>query len=265
MTGLGGPGGFDVLMDHAWPAPDRYDTGAWVFRAAGGVTQRANSIWLREPAADPRQALREAAEWYRQRRLPVIFQVFDDPRQADLGRLLDEQRFTTQSETLILARHGGADSLPGEYTRAAANIGGSVELSEAPDDEWMQLWWSIDGRGGDYEKAVARLILTDCQAVYALVRDDDGEPAAVGRLALVGAWGGLYCMATRRERRRQGHGTTVLRALVDEGRLRGIEAYWLLVTAGNHGAKALYEAEGFRERGRYRYRQAPLRRALGGC
>ncbi|WP_260680706.1 hypothetical protein [Arthrobacter sp. KBS0703] len=46
----------EELMDAAWPAPDRHDTGEWVLRAADGVTpvsythlgvtQRANSVWL---------------------------------------------------------------------------------------------------------------------------------------------------------------------------------------------------------------------------
>jgi hypothetical protein len=37
----------EYAMDAAWPAPDRALSGGWVLRAAGGVTQRANSIWPR--------------------------------------------------------------------------------------------------------------------------------------------------------------------------------------------------------------------------
>jgi hypothetical protein len=37
----------EALMDAAWPAPDREESGGWVFRAASGVTQRAKSIWPR--------------------------------------------------------------------------------------------------------------------------------------------------------------------------------------------------------------------------
>ncbi len=75
----------EALMDAAWPAPDREESGGWVLRAAGGVTQRANSIWPRsEPEGTPHERLallRDARAWYRNRRLPVIFQVFDDARQ----------------------------------------------------------------------------------------------------------------------------------------------------------------------------------------
>ncbi|WP_434738949.1 GNAT family N-acetyltransferase, cg3035/Rv0428c family [Pseudarthrobacter defluvii] len=37
-------------MDAAWPALERHHAGGWIFRAAAGVTQRANSIWPRNTA-----------------------------------------------------------------------------------------------------------------------------------------------------------------------------------------------------------------------
>ena len=40
------------LMDAAWPAAERAGAGGWVLRAASGVTQRANSVWPREPGSD---------------------------------------------------------------------------------------------------------------------------------------------------------------------------------------------------------------------
>ena len=87
----------EAAMDAAWPAPDQEESGGWVLRAAGGVTQRANSIWPRsEPAGTNHGRLAlllEARAWYRCRRLPVIFQVFDDPRTAALNAVLDEEGF----------------------------------------------------------------------------------------------------------------------------------------------------------------------------
>ena len=170
--------GIEALMDAAWPAGDREESGGWVLRAASGVTQRANSVWPREPGSDAHgqlAALREARLWYRNRRLPLIFQVFEDPRYATLNTVLDEEGFTRQSETLVLARDGGTDT-------PAADPG--VEISAEPSAEWLRLWWSVDGRGDDNALAVARGILERCPSLYALVRDDDGRPAAVGRLAV---------------------------------------------------------------------------------
>ncbi|MFF1383198.1 GNAT family N-acetyltransferase [Arthrobacter sp. NPDC058288] len=261
---------FDIesAMDAAWPAPDRDESGGWVLRAAGGVTQRANSIWPRsEPAGthhDRMAKLRDARGWYRRRRLPVIFQVFDDSRSAALNAVLDEEGFTRQSETLILVRDASA---------AAASAGeapdAGVELSAEPSAEWLQLWWSVDGRGGEESLATARGILEGCRSLYALVRDDDGVPAAVGRLAVPSGTerrqGGLYAMATRQDARRRGYATRILRSLLRQGDANGLSGYWLLVTAANAGARELYARSGFTEAGRYCYRQERPRRHLTGC
>ena len=42
------PTGLEALMDDAWRAGEREESGGWVLRAASGVTQRANSVWPRE-------------------------------------------------------------------------------------------------------------------------------------------------------------------------------------------------------------------------
>jgi N-acetylglutamate synthase len=253
----------EVLMDAAWPAPDREEAGGWVLRAASGVTQRANSAWPREPGRDPHHqlaALRNARFWYRSRRLPLIFQMFEDPRTAPLNAVLDAEGFTRQSETLVLVREGGAE--------LAGRVDG-VELAATPSAEWLRLWWSVDGRGDEQALAVAREILEGCPGVYALVRDDDGAPAAVGRIAVpavgTAGWGGLYCMATRPDARRRGYAGRVLQALLRAGADRNLAAYWLLVTAANTGARALYARAGFSEAGRYLYRQDRPKRHLTGC
>ncbi|MFE4226902.1 GNAT family N-acetyltransferase [Arthrobacter sp. NPDC056886] len=289
--------GLEALMDAAWPAAEREESGGWVLRAASGVTQRANSVWPRDLGGDDphRQlaALREARLWYRKRRLPLIFQIFDGRRLAALQAVLDDEGFTRQSETLVLVRRSGAvpradssadpradssaDPSAGSGAGAVANSGDwdpAVEISSEPSAEWLELWWSVDGRGGADELAVARRILAGCPALYALVRDDGGAPAAVARLALPGtgpggptgpSWGGLYCMATRPDARRLGHGGRIIRALLREGGNRGVTGYWLLVMASNAGARSLYARAGFREAGRYLYRQDRPKRHLTGC
>jgi N-acetylglutamate synthase len=252
-------------MDVAWPAAEREESGGWVLRASSGVTQRANSVWARDPGDDPRRllaAVRDARLWYRGRRQPLIFQVFEDPRCAPLNAVLDAEGFTRQSETLVLARNSRVDF-------PAVDVG--VEVSAGPSPEWLRLWWSVDGRGDGTALAVARGILERCPSVYALVRDDDGVPVAVGRLALPVAepgsprWGGLYCMATRADARRRGYAGVVLRSLLGEGTCLGLAGYWLLVTAANTGALELYARAGFETAGRYLYRQERPKRHLTGC
>ena len=248
-------------MDAAWPAAVREESGGWVLRAASGVTQRANSVWPREPGTDAHDlhaALRTARLWYRKHRLPLIFQVFEDPRSAPLNSVLDQEGFTRQSETLVLFLDRAAEP---------PVLDGGVEISAEPSAEWLRLWWSVEGRGGDEPLAVARGILEGCPSLYALIRDDDGVPAAVGRLAIPphGGRGGLYCLVTRPDARRRGYGTRVLQALLHEGYTRGLDGYWLLVTASNTGARELYARTGFTAAGRYLYRQERPKRHLTGC
>ncbi|MGR0160002.1 GNAT family N-acetyltransferase [Paenarthrobacter nitroguajacolicus] len=256
----------ESLMDKAWPALEHQDldlgnAGEWVLRASDGVTQRANSVWPRNPAPGangiPARSVLAAADWYRRRRLPLIFQVFDDPRSAALNAVLDEQRFTRQSATKIMVR--GDAALP------VRTPGRNVEITDEPSDEWLSVWWSVDGRGGDVELSVAHKILTACPSLYAMVRDDDDVPAAVGRLALVDGWGGIYSMATSVGHRRRGYGTETLTALLNAGAQRKLQGFWLLVTEANRGAQLLYSQAGFTDYGNYVYRQAPLRRAPSGC
>lgn len=279
----------EALMDAAWPAPDRAEANGWVLRAASGVTQRANSVWPREPGSDSpgrHAALRAARLWYRDRRLPLIFQLFDDPRSAGLHALLDAEGFTRQSETLVMWRDAGttpasADSaVPQPAVPQPPVPVSGVELSAEPSPEWLELWWQVDGRGGGAELATARAILTGCPSIYALVRSDDGVAAAVGRLALppgrpggrgevlggeAARWGGLYGMATRPDARRRGYARQIMRALLNEGTARRLAGYWLLVTAANQGAQQLYADAGFSEAGRYLYRQDRPKRHLTGC
>lgn len=250
------PLSLESAMDAAWPALDRHESGGWILRAAGGVTQRANSVWPRDTNGRSGERLsvllREARSWYGSRSLPVIFQISEGATAAALHKLLDAEGFTRQSSTLVLTRSA-------KQLRDPASLAGvpAVELSSVPSDDWMQVWWQVDGRGGDEERAIALQILLGCPSVYALVRDIDGRAAAVGRLAFPdgSGRGGIYCMATIPEARRQGFAAAVLGALLRAGNDSDVTDFWLQVTAANLEAQGLYAGAGFRAAGCYVYRQ----------
>lgn len=247
------------LMNAAWPACEETDADGWVLRSAGSVTQRANSVWPRAAPADPGAALRLAARWYAARRQPVIFQVTHRPENELLEQLLDQDRYSRQSETLIM-------TAPGTDADAHPEPGGvTLMLADAPSDAWMELWWRIDGRGGPAERGLAHEILTGVQSLYASAVNGDGTVVGTGRLTVVNGWGGIYCMSVHPDFRRRGVAAALLRQLLAAAHERGAAQSWLLVTAANAGAQALYENAGFAEAGRYHYRQAPLRRAPGAC
>ncbi|WP_243399792.1 GNAT family N-acetyltransferase [Arthrobacter glacialis] len=249
----------EVLMNEAWPAPEAMDRDGWVLRSASSVTQRANSVWPRQAPADLAVALRDTVSWYATRRQPVIFQVTHRPENRALEQLLDLQRYSRQSETLIMTAVGSVNGAP------ATPAGITLTLSGAPSKEWIELWWRIDGRGAAAEREVARGILTGIPSLYASAVNGDGMVVGTGRVTLLNGWAGIYCMSVHPGFRRQGIAASILRQLLDAAHERGTAQAWLLVTAANAGAHALYKQGGFREVGRYHYRQAPLRRAPMAC
>ncbi|WP_404322013.1 GNAT family N-acetyltransferase [Arthrobacter luteolus] len=260
------PLSLESAMDAAWPALDRHKSGGWILRAAGGVTQRANSVWPRgingHSGEELSGLLREARSWYGRRRLPVIFQISEDADDAAaLHNLLDVEGFTRPSSTRVLTRSAKDLPDPALFPGAPA-----VELSSVPSDDWMHVWWLVDGRGGNEEQAIALRILSGCPSVYALVRNNDGRPAAVGRLALPegSSMGGIYCMSTLPEARRQGFAAAVLEELLRAGNDSDVTDFWLQVTAANLDAQGLYARAGFRLSGSYVYRQDSRHSAPSG-
>lgn len=260
------------LMDLAWPALETSTANGWKLRSAGSVTQRANSVWPQASPADLPGALAEVTNWYAARRQAVIFQLTHRPENAALDEFLDGQRYSCQSETIIMT----AGTMTSSTMTTAAHQGpqdsgeSRIELSDTPTQEWLELWWGIDGRGGAPERAIARTIMLGTPSIYASAMDGQGRTVGTGRLAVPGSdggpgWGGIYSMAVHPSVRRLGVASAVVNALMDAGFKAGLGNYWLMVTAANTGARELYGRAGFVEVGRYHYRQAPLRRAPSAC
>jgi ribosomal protein S18 acetylase RimI-like enzyme len=233
---------FAALADAAWPALERERVLGWETRFASGVTKRANSAWATGSGADASaEALAAIESAYRRRGLPPLFQLGGG--ESAVQQLLTERGYRRVDETLVLAASVAPD----------LRVEAGVTIADEPDDEWLATWWAVDGRGGAAELSVARRILMGAPALYAGLRMD-GALVSVARLALVGEWGGLYCVATLPEHRRRGHSARVVASLLAAGRERGVTDAWLQVLAGNAGAIALYSGRfGFAEVERYCY------------
>lgn len=229
-------------MRAGWPALSEVDVAGWVARFSEGVTQRANSVLPFRAPGDLDGALARVEALYAARGLPVVFQVGPGVTPADLDQVLDVRGYVFGSPTGVFVAEVGE--------RSGSAL---VEVEDAPSAEWLDLWWAVDGRGDDAALAVAVKILTAGPALYATVRDGGGA-VAVARLALVGEWGGVYCMAVRDDARRRGLGALLLDGLLHAGSQRGVRRAWLQVRAENSGARRLYQRAGFTEVARYHYR-----------
>ncbi|WP_067180336.1 GNAT family N-acetyltransferase [Microtetraspora niveoalba] len=234
---------FELLVDRAWPAPHRVAAGDWVFRHAGGVSKRANSVLALGEPPDLAKAIDEAEAFYADLGHPCVFSIGGGATPA-LDAELDSRGYRMVDPTLLMTR----SSLEG----LEGTDGPAIVCDPSP--EWSDTWWRVDGgrhpEGTEVSaKEWARRILTGVPAVYASLGAE-----AVGRGVLQGEWLGIYCMAVVPEARRRGLGGAVLRGLLGWGREQGAEGAYLVVTEANLGARALYEREGFTVAGRYHYR-----------
>lgn len=260
----------DRLAAAAWPPLERRALGGWQLRAAGGVTKRANSVLTSGPVDDAEQAIASAEEFAQEQGIPPLFQLGPATLPADLPERLARRGYAPHERTLVLtgsvtealAALGSAVGQTAETAETAATAETetavtAVETAEAPGEDWLSLWWSVDGRGGVPERAIAQRILEGCDSSYALLRDADGA-AACGRLAWASdedgeRWCGLFALATRPDARRRGHGAAIIRALLEQAAARGVDRLWIQVLADNAPARRLYATLACRESSHYDY------------
>ncbi len=246
----------DVLMRQGWPAQTEVSVDGWVVRLSGGVTRRANSVLPLTAPADLRATLDRVELLYRERGIAPCVQLGPTARPGGLDAVLAARGYQVGARASV--QTAGIEDVLRELARlepgsSAKMTSAGVEVSERPDRAWMDLWWAVDGRGDAEAREVGRRILTGRPALYASWHDAAGA-TAIGRLALVGDWGGLYCLAVRPDCRRQGRAMLIIDALLDQARARGLRQTWLQVTTANQGARALYARLGFRTAADYHYR-----------
>ena len=233
-----------IAADCLTPA-ETENLGGWVLRANGGFTRRANSVLpLRQLGMPLEHALGLARRWYRQRGLPLRFQIPVEARRL-LDAELGERGWPAADRTQVLVTR--LDSL----TEPAGDAVG-VEIAARPDDAWLALY-----RGGAGLDEPARSLLTrHFHAGFASVRVD-GRTVAVARGSVDQGWLGVMAVEVEREFRRQGLGAAVTAALAEWGRARGATRSYLTVLVDNAPALALYEKLGYWVHHDYHYRQEP--------
>ncbi len=237
------------LLRAGWPAHAEVPVDGWIVRLASGVTQRANSVLPLSAPADLASALDRVEQLYRANNVTPSFQVGPSAQPAHLDKVLAERGYQLCSRATIEV------AAVDDVLSALAEVDSAqVRISAEPDADWMDLWWSVDSRGDEAAKAVAHRILVGGDALYADRRDEHGS-SAIGRLALVDDWAGLYSLAVRPDARRSGQASSIIRALLEQARDQGVRHTWLQVLVDNHGARALYRRLGFRTAAEYHYRR----------
>ncbi|TDD61813.1 GNAT family N-acetyltransferase [Kribbella antibiotica] len=234
-------------MNRGWPTAHSTELDGWLVRRAAGVTLRANSVLPAGAPYDLGKALDYVETLYQAHGITPSFQISPAAQPTDLDARLAARGYVVKNPTSVQC------AAVAEVLAALPSPTVEVNISPVADDAWMQFWWQNDGRGGSAEQAVARQILHRGAALYARIVVD-GRIAAIGRLALVDDWSGLYCIAVDPAFRRQGLAQAVMHGLLQEATTRGIGQVFLSVLADNTAALALYARFGFSTVSRYHYR-----------
>lgn len=234
-------------MNQGWPAAHSTELDGWLIRRNAGVTMRANSVLPASAPFDLGKALDYVENLYAAHQIAPTFQVGPAAQPGDLDDYLAARGYELHTPTLVMCA---------EVTDVLAKLPApatAVNISSAPDDDWMDLWWAIDGRGGSVAQAAARQILNRGRALYAVI--PSGRPVqAIGRLALVDDWAGIYCLAVDPAHRRQGLAQTIIHGLLQKATTLGAKHVWLQVVEANTPARTLYDNLGFQTVSRYHYR-----------
>lgn len=216
------------------PPLEQVEVDGWRLRAAAGVLLRANSAL---PLSDARP-LDAVIEFYRSRSLPPRVHVSSSGLDDALAALGWRREF----EVLVMS---------GPVPTGSS----SAVIAPALDEDWLDCWWAVDGRGGPAEKDVFRRMSARVPApsAYASIVID-GRAVAVGRGVVQEGWLGVYAMAVLPAWRERGLGREVLQGLGSWAASLEAHSVHLQVLASNAPARGLYTSAGLRQAHGYHYR-----------
>ena len=230
----------DQICNLTWPATENLENSGWLMRAAGGVTNRANSVL---PLAanleagtltDFAEKLLVAQEFYQKRNLPTIFQVALPTWQV----LSDKLRSIGAVETIR------GNTMVADLTSAKQNVPTGFEIAQANQvtDKWLELQPTPG-----IEK-----ILAGCSATY-LTIIKNSQTIATCRIALAKSWSSITRVYVHQDFRGQGLGKAITAAALEASFEQGATKALLQVEASNAIAIGIYESLGFNFHHEYSY------------
>lgn len=238
-----GPDELTAICTRGWPPVESASIGAWLLRAAGGFTGRANSVAVHgAPGVSGDDALDQVAAFYRARGLPPRAQVVVGSTWEPFFESAGWSGGVGPLDGAVVRVVDLAEALP-----VAADPDPQVEVRDRADDAWVARYHRADA----ISDATVRAVL-EAPPTVGFVRL--GDPlVAIGRVVVTGEWAGLSCVEVSPPHRRRGLARRIVDASLRWASERGADKAYLQAARGNDAARALYAPYGFDDHHEYRY------------
>ena len=228
----------------AWPGIEVEWDGAWVRRAAGGYTKRANSLQCFDVSdGDNVEARLDAAQaWFAARELPVVVRTTPLASGA-LNAALDARGWATVDHSHLYAMPLGEHEPDPEG-----------RLFELLDPEFLAAQQELRGYSDANVARLRALLAVMAVPATGVVVYRDGQAVATGLMAIGEGIVVTGNVITDTTRRRQGLAAAMMRTGLAWAKEAGATVAALNVQADNPAAKALYGSLGYAYQYDYTYR-----------
>lgn len=224
---------------NAWPSHKMELYDGWILRFSYFYTHRTNSVEQFGSSTLPwREKIPYCEAVYRRLGTPAIFKI-SPLVSPDFDYVLENRGYQIEHITNVMTL---------ELNNTATEIlSDKVQICEHISQKWIESLFALKKMTNPIHRAVvpsmyqAILKETLCASIT-----ENGEIVATGLGILDRDYIGIYAIHVREDYRKRGYARQILGSLLLKGQKKGAQKAYLQVVEGNHPARALYEAFGFR-------------------
>ncbi|WP_171655209.1 GNAT family N-acetyltransferase [Paenibacillus foliorum] len=241
----------EKLALNTWPAASTFTSEHWIYRASGGITKRANSVWTAAGDFFPEgDWLAEAVRFYSFHGLPVRYHISDaSPKQLD--NLLEAHGYLKETPCSVMIAQSDVVI---KKTLSESDHHFHVTVRSQHKDEWLTHFLKMEGFGEERRTFYNKLFADIEPQKGFFTLELDGLCVAVGSSIVENGWAGFINVAVNPELRGRGIGRIILHELAVWSRNHGADGLYLQVINDNEPALKLYSKAGFTPLYQYHYR-----------